>query len=79
MDRPSKRIADALEGKIPLEVLSKAELSAMRFPVYRQACAVLSVRDNQKRAAYLDKLAPEIRDMLKKECRRIYNLRRGVK
>ena len=79
MDRPSQQIADALEGKIPLEVLSEAELSAMRFPIYLQACAVLSVRDNQRRLAYLDGLAPEIKELLKKECRRIFDLRRGKK
>jgi hypothetical protein len=78
MDGPSKRIADALEGKIPLESLNKAELSAIRFPIYQQACQVLKVnKDRQK--AYFASLHPEICDMLKKECRRIYDLRRGVK
>lgn len=78
MDRPSKRIADALEGKIPLGALSNAELSAMRFPVYQQACKVLQVNNDKKRA-YFESLPPEICGLLKEECRRIYDLRRGVK
>jgi len=78
MDRPSKRIARALEGEMPLEVLSKAELSAMRFPIYQQACKVLQVSNERKRA-YFESLPPEICGLLRKECRRIYDLRRGVK
>ena len=79
MEKPSKRIMLALEGRLPICDLDDAERSAMRFPVYLQACAVLNVRDNQRRQAYLDGLAPEIKELLKKECRRIFDLRRGKK
>ena len=77
MEKPSQRIMQALEGRRPICDLDNAELSAIRFPIYLQACVVLNVADNKKRASYLDKLAPEVREMLKKECRRIYDLRRG--
>jgi len=79
VEKPSERIMLSLEGRIPVSALDDAERSAMRFPIYRQACAVLSVKDNQRRAEYLDSLSPDIRDMLKKECRRIFDLRRGKK
>ena len=78
MVKPSERIASALEGKIPLEQLSEAELSAIRFPIYQQACQVLRAT-KEKQVAYFNQLAPDVRDMLKKECRRIYDLRRGKK
>jgi hypothetical protein len=66
----------ALEGKLPVTELDDAERSAMRFPIYLQACNVLQV-SNERKKAYFDSLPPEICAMLKKECRRIYDLRRG--
>lgn len=76
MDKPSERISKALEGKLSLSELNKAELSAMRFPIYQQACQVLKVSTDRQRA-YFASLDPEICATLKKECRRIYDLRRG--
>lgn len=78
MDKPSKRIESALTGSLTVSELSKAELSAIRFPIYQQACKVL-IASRDKQLAYFEKLPPEICDMMKKECRRIYDLRRGKK
>jgi len=78
MDKPSKRIESALAGSLAVSELSKAELSAIRFPIYQQACKVLNV-SKDKQLSYFANLPPEICDMMKKECRRIYDLRRGKK
>jgi hypothetical protein len=53
-----------------------AVVSAMQFPIYRLACEVLAI----PQARWPDKLSSlpvSIRDAVKAECRRVYDIRRA--
>ena len=70
-----ERITRVLQGAAPIDSLSPALQSAIRLPIYHQACRILNTPRQHQRAA-IDALPDTIREAVRTECRRLYNQRR---
>ena len=74
----SNRIAEALAGKMSTSELSEAELSALRLPVYHLAAKVLRLPSRSMQAELINAQPDDIQTLLRKECRRVYEYRKGM-
>jgi hypothetical protein len=77
--RPSTEIKEALDGSLSVDQLAPASRSALALSVYRIACAVLIRTDNDTRRQMIESHPATLQPLIRKECRRIYDLRRGKK
>lgn len=77
--RPTTEIAAAIEGSLSPEQLAPASSSALRFNVYKIACVILKTPGNEPKRQAIDHHPVTLQPLIRKECRRIYNLRRGIK
>jgi hypothetical protein len=69
------RIAACLDGSLPYDALSEFEQSAIRIHVYFRASALLDLpKDKRKQAG--EQLPPDIRDLVRDECKRLLEHRR---
>lgn len=75
--RPTIEIQAALDGSLSPDELAPASLSALRLAVYKIAFDVLRYRDNEKRRSIIESYPETLQPLIRRECRRIYDLRRG--
>ena len=64
-----------MRGEVRMEALTGAEQSAIRLPIYHQACRILNTPRKHQRAA-IDALPDTIWEAVRRECRRLYDQRR---
>lgn len=74
--RPTHEMSGALSGVLPLYSITAASRSALRLPIYNHALTVLGLRTNDRKREYIKKFPPDIQELLKVECRRLYDLDR---
>ncbi len=77
MGKAQERIMACLNGELDYSELSEAEQSAIRLPIYYAACNVLKLPTNATMSRALDDLPPTIRELVRVECRRLWNKRGG--
>ena len=77
--RPSKEIQAALEGGIAPDDLTQAARSSLDFSIYRIACRILNTPGNDPKRQMIESHPVTLQPLIKAECRRVFNLRRGVK
>jgi hypothetical protein len=70
MGKAQERIGACLAGTLAYSELSEAEKSAIRIHIYFRASAMLDLpRDKMKQAG--EQLPPDIRDLVREECKRL--------
>lgn len=69
-----RKISLVLSGDASYDSLDDAQKSAIRFPIYLKACAILGMY-KAHRQEEIDQCVPELKDMLKQEIVRIHRLR----
>ncbi len=69
-----RKIALVLNGDAPYDSLDDAQKSAIRFPIYLKACAILAMY-KAHRQEEIERCVPELKEMLKAEIVRIHRLR----
>ena len=74
--KPTKEMEGALSGAFTLEEISPASVSALRLVIYKHALSVLSLRTNERKRKYIEKLPAGIQVMLRAECRRLFDMRK---
>ena len=74
--KPSEQITAALNGAA-LSELDAASLSALRFHIYKIACVVLAQPSKSMQREEIERHPPEISELVRIECRRVYDLRNG--
>lgn len=75
--RPTTEIQAALDGSLSPDQLAPASRSALDMSVYRIACRVLRVPGNDNKRKAIEAHPKTIQPLIKAECRRIHDLRRG--
>jgi hypothetical protein len=75
--RPTSEIQSALDGSLSPDELAPASLSSLRFTVYQIACVVLKTPGNETKRQIIESYPKGVQPLLRAECRRIYDLRRG--
>lgn len=74
--KPSDQITSALTGALKLSEISDASRSALSFQIYKIARDVLAESKNEKRKQIIETYPAEIQNLLRTECRRIYEMRK---
>lgn len=69
-----RKISLVLNGDASYDSLDDAQKSAIRFPIYLKACAILAMY-KAHRQEEIDRCVPELKEMLKAEIVRIHRLR----
>jgi len=70
MAKIQERLEACLAGKLPYSELGRFEQSAIRIHVYFRASALLDLpKDKRKQAG--EQLPPDIRDLVREECKRL--------
>lgn len=75
--RPTTEIQAALDGSLSPEDMSGASRSSLEFSVYRIACRVLNQAGNDNKRKMIESHPKSLQPLIRAECRRIYDLRRG--
>ena len=66
----------ALSGALSVSEISDASKSALRLPVYNIAVSVLRLRTNERKRERIESFPPDIQELVRKECRRLYDARK---
>jgi len=75
MDKATTRIKQCLDGDLPYSELTKFEKSALSIHIYFRASAMLDLsREDMAKAG--QQLPPDIRDLVRDECKRLLEYRR---
>jgi len=77
--RPTTEMQAALEGSLSPEEMQAASRSALDLSIYRIACRVLKTPGNEPKRQMIESHPLSLQPLIKTECRRIFDLRRGKK
>lgn len=70
MGKAQEQISACLAGTLPYSELGRFEKSAIRIHIYFRASALLDLpKDKRKKAG--EQLPPDIRDLVRDECKRL--------
>lgn len=69
-----RKIQLVLAGDAPYDSLDDAQKSAIRFPIYLKACAILALYKGHRQEE-IDRCPVQLKEMLKQEIVRIHRLR----
>ena len=75
MAKAQEQLEACLRGELPYAELSEALKSAIRIHIYYRASALLDL-PKEKRKQAGEQLPPDIRDLVREECKRLLNHRR---
>jgi len=77
MQSAQQQLEAVLSGAAPYDSLSDALKSAIRIHIYFKASEILELPTNATMSRALDDLPPTIRELVRVECRRLWNKRGG--